>query len=155
MSDDFFGDEYDDFDQEQDQAPRGGNGLRQFAESQKKRADELEQRLRDLEATAKKEKLADTLKKAGVANPDALGKYAEVINPDEAGDFLAAVKAAMGLDGGQAEPAVSGEEAAALAAVSGDPGGTAPTTATTGDASAAIAGIDNEADFWATIRGGQ
>lgn len=150
MSDDFFSDEYDDFDQEQDQAPRG-NGLRQFAESQKKRADELEQRLRDLEASAKKEKLADTLKKAGVANPDALGKYAEVINPDEAGDFLAAVKAAMGLEGEQAQPGVSAEEAAAVAAVSGDPGGSAP-SAPSGDASAALAGIDNEADFWAAIR---
>jgi hypothetical protein len=153
MSDDFFSDEYDDFDQEQDQAPRG-NGLRQFAESQKKRADELEQRLRELEATAKKATLADTLKKAGVANPDALGKYAEVINPDEAGDFLAAVKAAMGMADEQAPPAVSEEEAAAVAAVSGDPGGSAP-TAPTGDATAALAGIDNEADFWAAIRGAQ
>lgn len=153
MSDDFFSDDYED-DLNEEPAPRG-NGLRQFAESQKQRADALEQRLAAIEAERQKEQFAERLKASGVSNPEALGKYAGLINPDEASDFLAAVKAAMGLEvpAEDAPVGVSPEEQAALAAVSGEPAGAAPVT--TGDAAARLDGIDNEADFWATIRGGQ
>lgn len=152
MSDDFFSDDYED-DLNEEPAPRG-NGLRQFAESQKQRADALEQRLQAIEAERQREKFADRLKASGVSNPEALGKYAELINPDEATDFLAAVKAAMGLGDAPNDAAPAGlseEETAALAAVSGEPAGAAPVT--TGDAAANLSAIDNEADFWKAIRG--
>jgi len=151
MSDDFFSDDYED-DLNEEPAPRG-NGLRQFAESQKQRADALEQRLAAIEAERQKEQFAERLKASGVSNPEALGKYAGLINPDETSDFLAAVKAAMGLEvATEAAPAgVSPEEQAALAAVSGEPAGAAPVT--TSDSAANIAAIDNEADFWKAIRG--
>lgn len=151
MSDDFFGDEYDDYSEQQDERPQGGNGLRQFAESQKKRADELEQRLRELETGAKRDKLADALKASGVSNPDALGEFGDLIAPEKAGDFINAVKAAMGLEVANSEAqGVSQEDAAAVAAVSGEPAGTTPTTQ--GESLSNISAIDNEADFWAAIR---
>jgi hypothetical protein len=151
MSDDFFGDEYDDQPDYQDApAASGPKALRDAYEREKDARKALEERLSRIEEESRKAKLADALKGAGVSNPDALGDFAKLIEPDKAGDFLTAVKAAMGLETPDAPQGVSEEQAAAMAAVSGEPAGTAPVTS--GDKAATIASIDNEADFWAAIR---
>jgi hypothetical protein len=151
MSDDFFSDEYDDQPNHQDApAASGPKALRDAYEREKDARKALEERLSKIEDESRKAKLADALKGAGVTNPDALGKWADKIDPTEAGDFLAAVKAAVGLEAQEAPQGVSAADAAAVAAVSGEPSGTAPVT--TGDQAANIASIDNEADFWAAIR---
>ena len=154
MSDDFFSDDYDDEPnyQEPQQASGGPKALRDAYEREKEARKALEERLSRIEQESRKAKLADALKGAGVSNPDALGEYAELIDPDKAGDFLTKVKAAMGLASEEAPNGVSEEEAAAVAAVSGDPSGTAPVS-DGGNQAAVIQGIDNEADFWKAIRG--
>lgn len=152
MSDGYFEDEYDDQpDYEQAPPSNGPKALRDAYEREKEARKALEERLAKLEEQDRKAKLAGRLKNAGVQNPDALGEYAHLIDPDKAEDFLTAVKRAVGLEVEQAQPALSDEDAAALAAVSGEPSGAAPVT--TGDAAANLAAIDNEADFWKAIRG--
>ena len=152
MSDGYFEDEYDD-EPTYEEAPQstGPKALRDAYEREKEARKALEERLNRLEEQDRKAKLADRLKNAGVQNPDALGDYAKLIDPDKAEDFLTAVKRSMGYEVEQAEPALSDEDQAALAAVSGEPSGTAPVT--TGDNAANLAAIDNEADFWKAIRG--
>lgn len=151
MSDGYFEDEYDDQpDYEQAPPSNGPKALRDAYEREKEARKALEERLAKLEEQDRKAKLADRLKNAGVKNPQALGKWASKIEPDEADEFWAAVRAASG-EAQPTEPALSDEDAAALAAVSGEPSGTAPVT--TGDSAANIAAIDNEADFWKAIRG--
>lgn len=152
MSDDFFSDDYDDQPDSQDTSQNSGpKGLREWGERQKARADELEARLAAIEEDSRKAKLADALKGTGVQNPDALGDYAKLIEPDKAGDFVSAVKAALGLADDSAPQGVSADDVAAVAAVSGEPSGTAPVT--TGDAAASLGSITDEAEFWAKIRG--
>lgn len=150
MSDDFFSDEYDDESANEETPQNGPRGLREWGERQKARADSLEARLAAIETDSRKAKLADALKGAGAKRPEALDKWSSKIDPTEAGDFLTAVKAALGFEDEDAPTGVSEEEAAAVAALTGDPSGTAPVV--TGDKAAAIAGIDNEADFWNAIR---
>ena len=152
MSDGYFEDEYDDQpDYEQAPPNAGPKALRDAYEREKEARKALEERLNRLEEQDRKAKLADRLKNAGVQNPDALGDYAQFVDPDKAEDFITAVQRAMGLAPQEATPAVSDEDVAALAAVSGEPSGTAPLT--TGDDAANLAAIDNEADFWKAIRG--
>lgn len=152
MSDGYFEDEYDD-EPTYEAAPQnsGPKALRDAYEREKEARKALEERLARLEEQDRKAKLADRLKNAGVQNPDALGDFAQVIDPDKAEDFITAIKRSMGLEAAEAAPAVSAEDVAALAAVSGEPSGTAPVT--TGDNAANLAAIDNEADFWKAIRG--
>lgn len=148
MSDGYFEDEYDD-EPTYTEAPQnsGPKALRDAYEREKEARKALEERLARLEEQDRKAKLADRLKNAGVQNPDALGEYAQLIDPDKAEDFLTAIKRSMGLEAPeQAQPAVSDEAAAALAAVTGEPTGTAPTGAAV-DQAAVLGGVDNEDDF--------
>ena len=153
MADDFFSDDYDDQPdyQEPPAASGGPKALRDAYEREKEARKALEERLSRIEEDSRKAKLADALKGTGVQNPDALGEYAKFIEPDKAADFMSAVKAAMGLADDSAPQGVSADDAAAVAAVSGEPSGTAPVT--TGDAAASLGAITDEAEFWKTIRG--
>lgn len=150
---DFFDDEYDDEPNTRVEPPQQGGpkALRDAYESEKQARKALEERLAALEAADRQAKLASALKGTGVSNPEALGEFANLIDPDKAGDFVSAVKAAMGLGGDEQPQGVPAEDVAAVAAVSGEPAGTAPTVSAV--SVEALQGIDNEADFWKAVRG--
>ena len=150
---DFFDDEYDDEPVvEQPQNTGGPKALRDAYEREKEARKALEDRLAALEAADRKAKLASALKETGITNPDALGDFANLIEPDKAVDFVSAVKAAMGLASEQTQQGVDPQTAAQVAAVTGQPDGGAGDPAPAGSVEA-LSGIDNEADFWKAIRG--
>lgn len=148
MSDnDLYSDVYDD---EPEQAPQqtGPKALREYADAQRARADELEKRLAKIEADNKRQTLATALKGTGV-NPDALGDYLNDLDPEKATDQVAAWRKAFGITDAGEPAGLSDEETKALASVSGDPGGSAPATPT--DDVAAMKGLQTEDEFWAFI----
>lgn len=150
MSDDLYSDVYDD-DSEESTEPQGG-GLRQFAEAQKRQNEELRKQIENLQAERRQEKLADTLKASGV-NPKVAALVPADVTPDKVGDWLTQYGDVFGVQGNGDEETggLSDDEAEAIAAVSGDPGGAAP-TATKNDLEA-IQGIEDEDAFWKAIRG--
>ncbi|HET6917607.1 MAG TPA: hypothetical protein VFH56_16090 [Acidimicrobiales bacterium] len=150
---DFFDDEYDDEPVVEQPNTGGPKALRDAYEREKEARKALEDRLAALEQADRKAKLASALKETGITNPDALGDFANLIEPDKAVDFVSAVKAAMGLAGAEPEQqGVDPETAAAVAAVSGQPDGGAGNPAPAGSIEA-LQGINDEAEFWKTVRG--
>ena len=150
MSDDLYSDDlYDDEPTQDVQQTSGPKALRDAYEREKEARKALEERLTRIEQESKRAKLAEALKGSGV-NPEALGDSLNHIDPEKAADEVAAWRKAFGLET-EAEPAVSEEDQQAMAAVTGEPGGAAPST-TAGDPVAALKGIDNEEDFWKFIQ---
>lgn len=144
---DYFDDEYDDDEPNaSESAPTNGGpkALRDAYEREKDARKALEERLAAIEADNKRAKLESALKGTGV-DPAALGDHLNALDPEKAADQVAAWRRAFGLESGDQPAGVSAEDAAAVAAVSGEPNGTAPVT--TGDDAAALAGIDNEEEF--------
>jgi len=151
MSDDLYSDDlYDDEPTQDTQQFDGPKPLRDAYEREKQARKALEERLSKIEQESKRAKLAEALKGSGV-NPEALGDSLNHIDPEKAAEEVAAWRKAFGLETAD-QPAVSEEDQQAMAAVTGEPGGTAPSTS--GDPLAALKGIDNEEDFWKTIQGG-
>lgn len=141
---DFFDDEYDDEPTTAQPQNTGPKALRDYAEQQKQRADQLEERLVKIEADNRRAQLASALKGTGV-NPDELGEELNKLDPEKAADQVAAWRRAFGLDTQGTPAGISAEDAAAVAAVTGEPVGTTPTTSNLGVDD--IKSIDNEAAF--------
>ncbi|HET7415522.1 MAG TPA: hypothetical protein VFI97_07490 [Arthrobacter sp.] len=150
MSDDLYSDVYDD---EPDEAPQNGpKALRDAYEREKDARRQLEERLAAIEAESKRQKLASALKGTGV-NPDALGDYLDKLDPEKATDEVAAWKKAFGVAEDDGPTGISDEEAQQMAAVAGEPAGSAPATPV--DDLAALKSFENEEDFWKHIRSNQ
>lgn len=154
MSENLYSDVYDD-DYTEPAAPAesGPKALREAYEKEKEARKQLEDRLNKLEQAEQQKSLASALEGKGVNPKAAKLALSQGVTPDKLDEWLGEWGDLFGAQAQQAEPGttVDPETQQQIAAVSGAPSG-APSSGNQADAVAQISGIDNEADFWATIK---
>lgn len=150
MSENLYGDVYDDYEQEPAPEQSGPKALRDAYEKEKEARKELETRLARLEQDDQAKKLAAALEGKGV-NPKAAALAQKAgVTPDKVDEWVAEYGELFGIaQEEQSGGGVDEETKQQIAAVSGTPTGTVPVT--NGDAVAGLQAIDNEGDFWSYI----